>query len=361
MALASARFRGDPILERIRSGDTSAYLRFGAQGDAVRAVQFALIDLGSSIPNGATGNFGPQTSAAVVQFKTDHALVPNDPVVGIGTMTALDDAWALPFADRDEWLSWQTRPIREFNFTRRNELDRRNSGRQFTLNPLSAWLPGAFKDAMLRGITELLDPRGSPVGAFSPSATWGASPLDLFHCHVVLDIANGQTPSWSPLRAKAEAIHARMLAMMREADRHGPEGTPPWTAAYRNLILAPGQAGALSFTDAVADVLNGLLANSARERQTIKLVWHTFEHPPWRPVEVASDDPRRSWWNDVAPVPTGVTHTGFPSGAFGANVFQLIELGFLIDQDLVLTVLGQTRTEAAALVNLDKARIDAVS
>ena len=195
MALSSARFRGDPILERIHDGDQSAYLRFGASGDAVRAVQFALIDLGYSIPAGATGNFASQTSDAVVQFKKDHTLVPNDPVVGIGTITELDNEWASPFADRDEWLSWQTRPISNFNFTRQNELDRQQSGGQFTFNPLSAWLPAPFKDAILTGIAAILDPTGSPVGAFTPSATWGASPLDFYHCHVVLDLANAQTPS----------------------------------------------------------------------------------------------------------------------------------------------------------------------
>src|SRR5206468_3997959 len=120
----------------------------------------------------------------------------------------------------------------EFNFTRERELIRRQNGLQFTFNPLSSWLPGPFKDALLVGISEILDPDGSPVGAFTPSATWGASPLDLYHCHVVLDFANGQSPSWSPLRVNAEAIHQRMLTMMSQADQQGAEGTPPWSAAY---------------------------------------------------------------------------------------------------------------------------------
>src|SRR5262245_24932521 len=124
LPLQSARFRGDPVLERIRAGDSSAFLRFGAQGTHVREIQNALIDLGYEIPDGATGFFGEQPSGGVVQFKTDQNLVPNDPVVGVGTITALDDLWAMPFADRDEFLQGQVRPIPEFNFTRRNELDR---------------------------------------------------------------------------------------------------------------------------------------------------------------------------------------------------------------------------------------------
>ena len=58
MSLRSARFTGNPVLEAIAQGDQASYLRFGAQGDAVRAVQEALIDLGHSIPDGATGFFG---------------------------------------------------------------------------------------------------------------------------------------------------------------------------------------------------------------------------------------------------------------------------------------------------------------
>ena len=146
--------------------------------------------------------------------------------------------------------------------------------------------------------------------------------------------------------------------MMSQADQQGQEGTPPWTAAYRNLLLAPGQPG---FADQVADLLNGLLANSAAEQQTLKLLWHTFEIDIWRPVDVGSNDPRRAWWNDVAPTPSSVTQTPFPVSAFGANVGELFELAFLIDQDAVVTVHGETRTEAAALVNLDKAVIDAAS
>ena len=360
MVLESARFRGDPILERIRNADTTAYLRFGAQGEHVRAVQFALIDLGFSIPSGATGGFFNETSAAVVQYKTLHGLVPNDPVVGVGTMTALDDEWALPFADRDEWLSWQTRPIPEFNFTRADELNRQQTGGQFTLNPLSSWLPGSFKNAIITGITALLDPTGSPLGQFTPSATWGMSPLDAFHCHVVVDNIN-IAPSWSSFKPQEAQIHQRILTMMGQADQAGPEGMPPWTAAYRNLLLAPAQPGTPKFFDQVATLLNGLLTNAQAEQQTVKLVWHTFEEKLWRPVDVGSDHPRRAWWNDVAPVPSGMTQWPFPVADFGINVFSLLGLAFLIDKDGVTTVGAETHVEAAALVNLDKKRIEAAA
>jgi peptidoglycan hydrolase-like protein with peptidoglycan-binding domain len=37
------------------------------------------------------GTFGVDTGAAVSQFKVDNGLSPSDPVVGVGTMTTLDE------------------------------------------------------------------------------------------------------------------------------------------------------------------------------------------------------------------------------------------------------------------------------
>ncbi|MEU1866624.1 hypothetical protein [Streptomyces gardneri] len=104
LQLESARFRGDPVLERIRAADSSVYLKDGQSGAPVKAVQYGLIDLDYA--------------------KQDEGLTPTDPVVGVGTITRLDGKWAIPNADRDEWLSGSTRPISEFNFTRKNEMDR---------------------------------------------------------------------------------------------------------------------------------------------------------------------------------------------------------------------------------------------
>lgn len=88
MPLQSERFLGDAVLEACLAG--AHRMMFGEQGEAVRKVQQALIDLGYSIPDGATGGFFAQTSAAVVHFKSVHSLVPTDPVIGPGTMAALD-------------------------------------------------------------------------------------------------------------------------------------------------------------------------------------------------------------------------------------------------------------------------------
>jgi peptidoglycan hydrolase-like protein with peptidoglycan-binding domain len=97
--LQSMRFTGDSDLIKVLNGS----LRLGApgtapfpapvlsNGPAIAKVQQALIDIGYPMPTfGADGSFGGETGAAVVTFKKDWHLVPDDPVVGPRTMTALD-------------------------------------------------------------------------------------------------------------------------------------------------------------------------------------------------------------------------------------------------------------------------------
>lgn len=90
MALRSARLMGDRVLEECLAGRHRIFA--GEQGLPVKRIQQALIDLNLSVgPAGADGIFGPDTGAAVTDYKTDKGLQPNDPVVGPGTMRALDD------------------------------------------------------------------------------------------------------------------------------------------------------------------------------------------------------------------------------------------------------------------------------
>jgi peptidoglycan hydrolase-like protein with peptidoglycan-binding domain len=73
------------------------------QSDSVRKLQLALQDLGYylSLINPVDGIFGPQTGEAVVAFKHDHGLQPADPVIGKGTMAALDAYFVAEPADPD--------------------------------------------------------------------------------------------------------------------------------------------------------------------------------------------------------------------------------------------------------------------
>ncbi|MGH8729489.1 MAG: peptidoglycan-binding domain-containing protein [Burkholderiales bacterium] len=92
MPLRSLRFAGDPTLEKCIAG---SHRMFSAEeGLPVLRIQAALLELGFSLgPQGADGIFGNQTGAAVSVFKSQQTppLVPTDPVVGVGTMTALDN------------------------------------------------------------------------------------------------------------------------------------------------------------------------------------------------------------------------------------------------------------------------------
>ena len=87
MALNSARFSGDPILEQCAAGT----FRMMAPQDSlsVLRVQEALGTLGYPVGN-LDGVFGPTTGAAVTAYKVNKGLSPSDPVVGQGTSTSLD-------------------------------------------------------------------------------------------------------------------------------------------------------------------------------------------------------------------------------------------------------------------------------
>jgi len=93
MALISRRFAGIPELEAC-AVDDSAHLLSGSQGPHVALVQQALIDLGEQIESGATGNYGPDTEAAVTAYKTERQILnfagQIDPIVGRKTIAALD-------------------------------------------------------------------------------------------------------------------------------------------------------------------------------------------------------------------------------------------------------------------------------
>jgi hypothetical protein len=90
MPLRSARLTGDPILENCLNN--TARIQAPDDNLSVKRVQQALIDLGRSVgPAGADGIFGQGTGAAVIRYKTDKQLFPNDPVVGPKTTQALDD------------------------------------------------------------------------------------------------------------------------------------------------------------------------------------------------------------------------------------------------------------------------------
>ena len=94
MPLTNPRFAGDPVLEACLAGEHR--MMAPETGPAVKKVQQALIDLGFPLPlRGADGAFSDETGFAVVAYKTDRQIFPNDPVVGPQTMGSLDAEEAL--------------------------------------------------------------------------------------------------------------------------------------------------------------------------------------------------------------------------------------------------------------------------
>ncbi|MFP5317072.1 MAG: peptidoglycan-binding domain-containing protein [Acidimicrobiia bacterium] len=94
MPLTNPRFAGDPVAEACLAGQHR--MMAPETGPAVTKVQQALIDLGFVLPvHGADGTFSDETGAAVVAYKTDRQIFPNDPVVGPRTMAGLDGEPAL--------------------------------------------------------------------------------------------------------------------------------------------------------------------------------------------------------------------------------------------------------------------------
>jgi phosphatidylserine/phosphatidylglycerophosphate/cardiolipin synthase-like enzyme/subtilisin family serine protease len=114
VTLLSPRFTSNLDLQAVAAGR----LRLGApgtapypapvssQGDGVRAVQQALLDLGYPLPrSGADGRFGAETGAAVTKYKTDKGIYPNDSVVGPHTIAGLDAEFTHPDPSQ-RYLDW---------------------------------------------------------------------------------------------------------------------------------------------------------------------------------------------------------------------------------------------------------------
>lgn len=94
--LRAPRFFGDEVLASCLDGHR-IFDGSGDPADSVKRIQQALADLGFAVD--VDGAFGPQTGGAVTAFKDQHAIAPDDPVVGPMTMTALDAAFAEEFFD----------------------------------------------------------------------------------------------------------------------------------------------------------------------------------------------------------------------------------------------------------------------
>lgn len=85
-ARGAKRFNGDKTLDSVSSGKTT--LSKGAKGDGVKKVQQALVDMGYTIPGGASGTYDKDTKDAVKRFQREVGL-GQDGVLGSETLGAL--------------------------------------------------------------------------------------------------------------------------------------------------------------------------------------------------------------------------------------------------------------------------------
>jgi hypothetical protein len=348
--LTAPRFIDDPTLQSCRDGGHR--MLSPETGPAVRKVQEALIDLGFPLPTkGADSQFGTETGTAVVQFKTSRGIFPNDPVVGIKTMAALDtecfDKPPPPFSDRDEWLSWQNRAaaptVGALNFTRADELTRRGVGTDYTFDSASSWLPDRLRTFLGASLSQLLEPTGSPSGPGTDAASWGAGPFDLYHCHLAF-IRSPATPPFDGL-----LLHNH-IQQLREKSATAPGAVPfniQWATAHRANLLSSG-------------VLNeaGNLANEAILAATpsspLLLVWHTFERPRWRPATMTSVTPQRHWQTTIAPASAAnvIPFPFFTPQQFASAVKELFEIQFLVSKSAVITAAPGSEHEVYSLAGL---------
>jgi hypothetical protein len=330
-------------------------------GPAVGKVQQALIDLGFPLPtNGPDSQFGTETGTAVVQFKTSRGIFPNDPVVGEKTMAAFDaecfDKPPPPFSERDEWLSWQNRAaaptIGTFNFTRADELARRNAGANYTFDSASSWVPDRLRPFFVASLSQLLEPTGSPSGPGTDPASWGAGPFDLYHCHLAF-VRSAATPPFDGL------LLGNHLDQLRAKSATAPGASLfniQWANAHRANLLSSG------VLNEARDLANEAIS-AATPSSALLLVWHTFERPRWRPATMTSTTPQRHWQTTIAPSSTAnvIPFPFFTPQQFSSVVKELFEIQFLVSKSAVITAAPGSEHDVYSLAGLAPDDVAAVT
>jgi peptidoglycan hydrolase-like protein with peptidoglycan-binding domain len=350
MALQAPRFSGDVTLEACLRGDHD--IAFGETSPAVKTLQEALIDCGFLPPAFApSSDFDLPTKVAVGAFQAAKGIAA-DGVVGRQTMDAFDrdfvDKPPAPFRERDEWLAWRNRAsfpaLGAYDFTRADELARRNASRSFWFDKNSSWLPTVFKDSIIAGITALLDPYGSPSGPGTESGTWGAGVFDFYHCHIMI-WTGGVLPIPSAPEIAAGTLSTRIAGLQTAT------GPPPYDAAWCSAYAARLLSSDVS--SLARDAANACL-DAATATQPLMLNWHTFEGADrHRPAGMDSRSPRRHWANQVGPVHGPVLPFPYVTPAQTSAVFhEFFEIAFLVAKTGMITAAVNKGPDVFAIAGL---------
>lgn len=256
---------------------------------------------------------------------------------GDATMVALNAVSLSEFegvADFLERRSIILRINRQWNFTRGDFKALTDmAGLSLRFDPSSVWLPNVLKSRLLALFNALLKPTQDP------SATWGVSSLDWYHCHLGLWSGVANKPVSAASRAWSTAAVDLRMTLERERKPflifYGipAENVAFYQAAYVAWVLSPDVA---------------ILLNNYASLPEAVMVHHTFELRDWRPT-MKSGDPRRHWMVDA----NGAVQTPPYRTSNELNAAQdryeflcegTIQINFLIDKSgVVHPVLGDSR------------------
>jgi hypothetical protein len=224
------------------------------------------------------------TMASIMKYESSIGQVPDgriDP--GDSTMTALNAIALSEFegiTDPSERSSIIQRPLREWNFTRGDfKTLTEFASQQLTFDPLSIWLPAALKSRLLTIFNMLLKP------THTPSATWGVSSFDWYHCHLGLWSGTFNVPLSPASQSWLSSAKLMSTSISNLVDSHIVAGAIP-AASVPAFQIA--YAARLAMPD-VASLLN----TYATLPQAV-MIHHTYEEQSRRPT-MGSDDVRRHW------------------------------------------------------------------
>jgi hypothetical protein len=316
----------------------------------VKVVQFLLnaIPVSEGAPDfllDVDGIVGSITNDAIGGFQQfqfgfmDHLVEPGK--ITIQRMNQVQQAVPAGVTVANEELrSWATRRTPQWNFTRAH-VALANLAGGFTFSSDSqALLPPNYRANLVKAFSTILNP-----GASSPGS-WGISPFDFYHCHVMVPAATA-TSADQDLVIRRQGVDTKVEQFRQQAS-----GTSGATATITTA------AQAQVFQQLLRTVLPQArqLAADAALRPGVRIEYHSFEGSGTdRPAGMQSNDPRRYWRSRaLTPQPVVEPSELTTPQALGTHL-ELSGFGFLLDQQRVVHVVPGSRLSLSAPTGLPEA------